>query len=659
MRRRRSPVVSTLASLLPLVPAAVEVWRRFPPSIGAVPLLGSVLLACLVGGLGAGIASAVLSAFLYHLVVLQPRFSIRLAERELTPLALFGLAALTILLAYGWLAHLTRRTERARLAAEDRNATLTQNISAEGRLRRELDRSVAQLSAVLDSSPHGFALLDTNLAFRRANDVLVRICGLTGPPAAGDGAEALGPLAGLTHADLAGVLQTGRPVVDRPGEQIGADGVRRYLLASAFPVRLPGGAVSGVAVQVIDETQRRKLAELESEAVRLRDTAELVFKLEAAQRLAGFASWEVDLRTGGVTWSEEMLRLLATEQPPVEVDQVRRFVHPDDAAEFDLDVARLADDGTPYVHELRMIRDDGEIIQVRSTGESVRDENGRPVVIWGTVQDITGLRATERAAEEASRRAEQARAALLVEHQALQLFQRAMLPRQIPRIQGMDLATAYLPVTDRVDVGGDWYDAFQLTDGRLVLAVGDVTGHDLRAASIMGQVRSAVRAYAVEDPSPGTLLRRVNRLLAGLTDLDLVTMLFGVYDLHTHTLSWSRAGHPAPVHRRGAEVTVLEEPAGVLLGALPDVPPYEEGKLRLEPGDAVLWYTDGLVDQRDVDPQAALKQMRDLIAGCAPDITAAELVELVPRGLMPPSGADDDICLLALRRLPVGRAAPG
>jgi serine phosphatase RsbU (regulator of sigma subunit) len=234
-----------------------------------------------------------------------------------------------------------------------------------------------------------------------------------------------------------------------------------------------------------------------------------------------------------------------------------------------------------------------------------------------------------------------------------------MLPRQIPRIQGMDLATAYLPVTDRVDVGGDWYDAFQLTDGRLVLAVGDVTGHDLRAASIMGQVRSAVRAYAVEDPSPGTLLRRVNRLLAGLTDLDLVTMLFGVYDLHTHTLSWSRAGHPAPVHRRGAEVTVLEEPAGVLLGALPDVPPYEEGKLRLEPGDAVLWYTDGLVDQRDVDPQAALKQMRDLIAGCAPDITAAELVELVPRGLMPPSGADDDICLLALRRLPVGRAAPG
>lgn len=530
MPRRRSVLLSTLASLLPMVPAAVEVWHPLAPTIGAIPLLGSVLLACLVGGLAAGVAGAVLAAFLFHLVVLEPRYALRLSEGEPVALGVFGLAALTMLIAYGWLAHLARRTERARLAAEDR-------ISAEGRLRRELDRSVAQLSAVLDSSPYGFALLDTGLTYRRVNDVLVRLCGLPGRPAVG--APAHEALAGLTRADLVGVLETGRPLLDRPSQHTGADGVSRWLLSSCFPVRLPGGEstggeVTGVAVQVIDETQRRTLAELETEAVRLRETAEL-----------------------------------------------------------------------------------------------------------------------ERAAEEASRRAEQARAALLVEHQALQMFQRAMLPRQIPEVPGMDLATAYLPVTDRVDVGGDWYDAFLLPDDRLVLAIGDVTGHDVRAASIMGQVRNAVRAYAVEDPRPGSVLHRVNRLLTGLPELDLVTMLFGVYDLTTHTLVWSRAGHPAPLLRRGGEVTLLEEPAGVLLGALPDLAPYEEGKLQLEPGDTVLWYTDGLTDQRDVDPHVALDRMRAVVAAGRPEISAAELVAAVPRELRPPSGPDDDICLLALRRRPV------
>ncbi|WP_213455245.1 SpoIIE family protein phosphatase [Rhizomonospora bruguierae] len=526
MPRRRSALVSALASLLPLAPAAYEAWHPLEPGVGSVPLLGTVLLACLIGGLGAGIVATLLSGALFHLVLLEPRFATRVNPEELPALATFGLAALSVLLAYGWLAHVTRRTERAWLAAEYR-------VGAEERLRRELDRSLAQLSAVLESSPHGFALLDTGLTFRGANEVLARVCGLTGRPAPGDAAEAHGPLAGLTLADLATVLRTGRPVVDRPGQGVDADGVVRHLLASCFPVRLPDGEVTGVAVQVIDETQRRTLAELEAEAVRLRETAEL-----------------------------------------------------------------------------------------------------------------------ERAAREASQRAEQARAALVAEHKALQMFQRTMLPRQIPTVPGIDLATAYLPVTDRVDVGGDWYDAFLLPDDRLVLAVGDVTGHDLRAASIMGQVRNAVRAYAVEDPLPGSVLCRVNRLLAGLPDLDLVTMLFGVYDLSTHTLVWSRAGHPGPVHRRGDEITILDEPGGTLLGALPGAAPYEEGKLLLEPGDTVLWYTDGLTDRRDVDPEAGRARLRGAVRSCPPGTTAAELVKMVPRGLRPPGGPDDDICLLALRRLP-------
>ena len=115
---------------------------------------------------------------------------------------------------------------------------------------------------------------------------------------------------------------------------------------------------------------------------------------------------------------------------------------------------------------------------------------------WGTLQDVTGIRAAERAARDANRRVEQTRTQLEAEHQALQMFQRAMLPAELPTVPGVQVAAEYLPVAERIDIGGDWYDAFLLPDGRLALAVGDVTGHDLRAATVMGQVRNAVRAYA-------------------------------------------------------------------------------------------------------------------------------------------------------------------
>jgi serine phosphatase RsbU (regulator of sigma subunit) len=188
-----------------------------------------------------------------------------------------------------------------------------------------------------------------------------------------------------------------------------------------------------------------------------------------------------------------------------------------------------------------------------------------------------------------------------------------------------------------------------------------VTGHDLRAATVMGQVRNAVRAYATEYAEPGQVLARVNTLLARLPDLDLVTMLFGVYDPVSHELVWSNAGHPAPLLRRGRRVTALTDPTGLLLGVVPDGDPYPERRLRLAPGDTVLWYTDGIVDHRSIDPVDALRNLSRAFAAAAGDADA--LLGAVSAVMLADGDREDDVCLLALRRTgePVtgSPAAPG
>jgi sigma-B regulation protein RsbU (phosphoserine phosphatase) len=317
----------------------------------------------------------------------------------------------------------------------------------------------------------------------------------------------------------------------------------------------------------------------------------------------------------------------------------------------------LLTDHTPFTLEYRLVRPDGQVLDVLSSGEVFRDDDGHPVRLWGTIQDVTEQRTAERAARDAVRRAEQARADLEVEHQALQMFQRAMLPSELPRLAAVDLSAVYLPMAERVDIGGDWYDAFVLPDGRLALAVGDVTGHDLRAATVMGQVRNAVRAYATEDPRPGRVLARANTLLARLPDLDLVTMLFGVYDPNSHELTWSNAGHPPPLLRRQDVVTTLTEDGGLLLGVIPDGEPYPEHRLHLSPGDSVLWYTDGIVDHRSIDPVDAMERLsRAFAAARGP---AGDLLGRVSADVLADQEREDDVCLLALRRAgdPVASAA--
>jgi serine phosphatase RsbU (regulator of sigma subunit) len=203
-------------------------------------------------------------------------------------------------------------------------------------------------------------------------------------------------------------------------------------------------------------------------------------------------------------------------------------------------------------------------------------------------------------------------------------------------------------MAERIDIGGDWYDAFVLPDGRLALAVGDVTGHDLRAATVMGQVRNAVRAYATEHPQPGAVLARVNTLLARLPDLDLVTMLFGVYDPVRHELVWSNAGHPPPLLRRGdGTVELLTGNLSPLIGAT-RAAARDCTEVHCRPGDVLVLHTDGLIESPGNDPD----ERTELLARTLGDQSDVEDVGALCDHVLDVLGADglrDDAVLLAIR----------
>ena len=179
-------------------------------------------------------------------------------------------------------------------------------------------------------------------------------------------------------------------------------------------------------------------------------------------------------------------------------------------------------------------------------------------------------------------------------------LQRTLLPQRLPDVDGVAIAARYLPAGRRARVGGDWYDAFWLPrSDRLALVVGDVVGHDVQAAAMMGQLRAGLRAYALEGHSPAAVLGRLSDLLTATQDtvaLQFATVIFILLDTATQTITYSNAGHPPPlvVGADGA-VRLLDAGTSAFVGA---ASPRVDCTESLCAGDALLLYTDGLIEQR-------------------------------------------------------------
>jgi len=252
----------------------------------------------------------------------------------------------------------------------------------------------------------------------------------------------------------------------------------------------------------------------------------------------------------------------------------------------------------------------------------------------------------------------QLRAALMreAEHRAeADLLQRSLLPETLPVVEGARLAARSVPGNARHRIGGDWYDAIELPTGALLLVVGDVVGHDLPAAAVMGQLRNALRAYALEDPSPASILARVNRAALMLGSADFATCAVVALDPSTMRASWASAGHPPPLLTSVEEVSSLligdaGPPLGVTSGA-----EYSEQQLTLRDGDSLLLYSDGLVERRGVPIDVGLSMLTSVAVPQAdPDDMCEHLLGIM---LSYGSNQDDVTCLLMRIDLPAERPA--
>ncbi len=234
--------------------------------------------------------------------------------------------------------------------------------------------------------------------------------------------------------------------------------------------------------------------------------------------------------------------------------------------------------------------------------------------------------------------------ALQEEHRAGVLLQRSLLPDRLPEPVGVPVAARYLPASD--EVGGDWYEVIELPTGDVGIAIGDVAGHGVRAATLMGQLRVGLRAYALDGHSPRLVLERLDRLMRSIRGPGMATATYATFDPETCKMRFASAGHPPPaICGIDREPRMVEMSPGPPLGALEHTI-YTEEELALEEGELFLLYTDGLIEARgeaiDIGFGRLLESMRG--AGTPEQVCRNVLMQLVSRAT-----AADDVAFVTLQ----------
>lgn len=241
-----------------------------------------------------------------------------------------------------------------------------------------------------------------------------------------------------------------------------------------------------------------------------------------------------------------------------------------------------------------------------------------------------------------------------VEAAAADTLQRSMLPDRLPRFAGVDITHRYLPASDNAKVGGDWFDAIALPGSRVALIVGDVMGHGMRSAAIMGQLRTAVQTLAALDLPPDQVLRQLDNIAQRLGETYLATCLYVVYDPVARRCTFANAGHLPPVLVRAGEAVLLDVPEGVPIGV--GGAAFEPVELPVADGDRLVLCTDGLVEVRGQDIMTGLGSVcRQLSARkLGLEAQCEDLLSIMPGG-----DRQDDVAVLMadLRGIPVSNVA--
>jgi serine phosphatase RsbU (regulator of sigma subunit)/PAS domain-containing protein len=379
------------------------------------------------------------------------------------------------------------------------------------------------------------------------------------------------------------------------------------------------------------------------------ETDRLATLLQHAQRLGRIGSWEENMRTGEVHWTEPTFALFG--QPPgapVPIADLPSRVPADDIPVVQGFRDTLLAERTESAAAFRIVRpDDGSVRQIRVYAEPVVDPAGAVVAVRGAYQDLSAdyhtrvafAAAREQLADTEERAAE--------EHRLAMRLQQAITPRAAEPVAaaGLDVAARYRPSGPGSLVSGDWYDTVLMPSKEVLVVVGDIAGHGLDAVTGMVTVRNGLRGLSITGAGPGTLLGWLNGAACHFTDGIIGTAVCGFYNPADRTLRWARAGHLPPILVRDGEACTLSPPHGLLLGADPDAK-YAETTTPLQLGDILLLFTDGLIERRDKPIDDALDALMQIASRSAPGDIGSFADRVVAEAS---SNTDDDACLVAIR----------
>ncbi|MDE2571403.1 MAG: SpoIIE family protein phosphatase [bacterium] len=309
-------------------------------------------------------------------------------------------------------------------------------------------------------------------------------------------------------------------------------------------------------------------------------------------------------------------------------------VHPDDFDGFMESWKQAIVSGTGATVEFRLRRWDGRFRWQRAFARPVYDRDGAVVAWFATATDIDDQK---RAFEGLQRDYEQ-------EKHVADTLQQAFLSKSLVQTPELAFHGSYVPAASYAQVGGDWFDAFALPDGRLIFSIGDVAGHGLEAAVAMNRVRQAILAAAVQDSDPASVLENVNTIVL-LQETGMVTALCGYIDPATLTVRYASAGHPAPIVQGPDGPADVLPPGGIPLGVSQEAV-YASQTLAVVPGSLLVLYTDGILEwkQNPIEGEQELVRAVSYVAKGPQDNAARAIHNAVFKGALPV----DDVAIMTV-----------
>jgi PAS domain S-box-containing protein len=551
--------------------------------------------------------------------------------------------------------------------------------------------SLAALQSLFTQSPIGLATLGPDLRFLRVNDALARMNGVSAAEHLGKRLTEVVPGVNATvlEATMQQVLDRGEAVVDvrRTGRTPADPGQERTWSCSYAPLLDGSGRRLGLIASLIDITEgqraqveaeraRRRFALLAEAGDRIGTTLDLG---QTAREIVGVLvpqladSADVQLLESALDPDETaaapastrgLLRRLAARFP--DPDAPTAALAPGQTFRIPVDTVyeRVIAEGHPmnlYASDVPALITDPRAGALRDYLATLGSARLIPLVARGTVLGavaVTRLRSREPFDEQDCVLMDElvARAALNIDNarmythqrQAALTLQRSLSNSELPEVTGLELTGRYLPASEH-DVGGDWFDVIELPGGRTGLVIGDVMGHGIHAAAVMGQLRTAVRTLARQDMPPDRMLRSLDATVADLGADEMATCVYAVHDPGTGSCVIARAGHPPPaVVTADGAVGFLHGPPGTPLGT--GGREFRTEEVRLGPGSLLVLYTDGLIEARDRDLDEGMRELARALSGAEQPLEP--LCDEVLRRLLPGAPQDDVAVLLARTRRP-------